>query len=154
MREILTIIGKETDMIHHYCLDGIDLDNLPSSRTGEAIIRLRECSDTCSMSFEHIKKELLNENPDKIYKTRNGNVEEFWTKPKEAEEHIIYRVDKIKEDKIWGIVRWGNMEYIKYYNPDKDILNAPVDPYTNYCPEIVSKAKKRHENKERGIYGE
>lgn len=142
MREILTIIGKEANMIHHYCLEGIDLDDLPSSRTGEAIARLRGCSDTCNMSFEHIKKELLDQNPDKIYRTKNGFVEEFWTKPKGSDEYIIYRVDRIKEDKIWGIVRWGNMEYIRYYNSGKDILNKPVDTHTNYCPEIVAKPKK------------
>lgn len=143
MREILTVICADKNTVkHHYCFEGVDLTNVPYSRVGEPIKRLRTCTDIINMTFDKINKNLLVENPDKIYRTFNGSVEEYYTLPEGADEYVIYRVDKIEDDKPWTIKNWGGLEYVKVYSPEKNTLNAPVDTFNKYCADISSKSIK------------
>lgn len=131
MREILTIIGKKKGMKHHYCLDGIDLDNIPYSRTGESIKRLRQCTDRTSLSVLKIRPEFLKANPDKLYYSSSSGHEVFYTWVDGSDDFIIYRIDKLMDNEVWGIGERGDMEYIKRYDPAKKLKE--VDKYTNYC---------------------
>lgn len=147
MREILTIIGQDianAEIKNHYCLEGLDLDNLPYSRMGEAIDRLRKCTDTVNMTFEHIRPALLMATPDTIYRTTNGIYEEFWTKPADSEGYLIYRVQKVSENRIWTITRWGNMEILQVMDESKDTAVGEIDPDTNYCEKILVRYSMVH----------
>ena len=131
MREVLTIIGKEKNMKHHYCLEGIDLDNIPFSRVGESIKRLRQCTDKVNMSITNIRPELMKKNPDILYRSATSGHEVFYTWPKDNDDYVIYRVDKLMDNEVWGIGEQGNMEYIIRYDDKADLKD--INEYNNYC---------------------
>lgn len=150
MKEILTIIGKNPGMKHHYCLDGIDLDNIPYSRMGEAVKRLKECTDVKPMALHNITKTLMKSHPNILYCTSHSNYREYWTWIEENNDYVIYRIGYIKDDDVWGIKPRGNAEYLKVYNPADSLKE--IDPYSNYCegydwtPEREERVKKMEDD--------